>query len=136
MTVKERLIEFIKYKDLSFRQFEFHVGLANGYITALKANIGSDKLQMIIEKYPDLNIEWLLSGHGSMLKQNSPIIMARGNTATSIGNNNNVNAGNIANGVDAKLLEVIKRQDEDIKISRKHIDDLISIIKDMQGKNG
>lgn len=31
-TVKERLIQFIKYKGLSQRKFEIEVGLSNGYI--------------------------------------------------------------------------------------------------------
>jgi hypothetical protein len=30
--------------------------------------MGIDKLELIIEKYPNLNIEWLLTGKGEMLK--------------------------------------------------------------------
>jgi hypothetical protein len=39
-TVKERLIQFIKYKGLSQRKFEIEVGLSNGYINNIMNGIG------------------------------------------------------------------------------------------------
>lgn len=43
------------------------VGLSNGYINSLKKSPTADKLQMIIGAYPDLSINWLLTGEGEML---------------------------------------------------------------------
>ena len=33
-----------------------------------KSALGSDKIDKIYSKYPDLNLEWLFSGKGEMLK--------------------------------------------------------------------
>lgn len=65
--VKERLIEFIKYKGLSLSKFEKYVGLSNGYVYNISKGIGSDKLQRILTKFPELNQDWLINGEGEML---------------------------------------------------------------------
>lgn len=61
----ERLVDFIKYKNKSYRAFEKSIGLANGYISnqlIKKGDIGSNILGKILIKYPDLNITWLITG--------------------------------------------------------------------------
>ena len=40
-SVKQRLIEFIKYKDLSQRKFEQLVGLSNGFVNNISKGIGA-----------------------------------------------------------------------------------------------
>ena len=71
MSVKERLKEFAKFKEKSVSLFEKKVGFSNGYINAIRVSIQPDKIQSIASKYPDLNITWLLTGEGSMLKNKS-----------------------------------------------------------------
>lgn len=68
-TVKERLIRFMKYKSIGQSKFEKLVGLSNGYINQLRNSPSPQKIQMIIEKFPELNQSWLLTGEGEMLKQ-------------------------------------------------------------------
>lgn len=68
MTVRDRLIQFAKLKERSVRAFESKVGLTNGYINAIRVSIGPDKIDSIVSNYPDLNVEWLLTGEGEMLK--------------------------------------------------------------------
>ena len=66
----DRLILFIEYTGLSARKFDLSIGASNGYILRMKKNkasIGSDILEKIIDKYPQLNIIWLLTGKGSMI---------------------------------------------------------------------
>lgn len=72
MSVKQRLIEFIKQDGLSQSRFEKAVGLSNGYVNNISKGIGADKLQRITEKFPYLNAEWLLTGEGEMLKTDTP----------------------------------------------------------------
>lgn len=67
-TVKERLIQFIKYKGLSQRKFEIEVGLSNGYINNIRNGIGSAVLQKLLGKFPDLSQNWLINGYGEMIK--------------------------------------------------------------------
>lgn len=72
-TVKERLIQFLRYNSLSQRQFEKQVGLGNGYVTNMRGTIGGDKLYRISVEYPQLNVEWLLTGEGEMLISENPM---------------------------------------------------------------
>lgn len=68
----DRLMQFIKYAGLSARQFDLSIGAGNGYTLRMKKNnasIGSDVIENIIKTYPQLNVAWLLTGEGNMLKQ-------------------------------------------------------------------
>ena len=67
MTVKERLIRFIKYKNLSQKRFEAAVGLSNGYVNNIRRSVTAEKLQLIALRFPELNKSWLLTGEGEML---------------------------------------------------------------------
>lgn len=67
VSVKQRLIQFIKYKGIGQGKFEKTVGLSNGYINQLRHSPSPQKIQMIIGVYPDLNQSWLLTGEGEML---------------------------------------------------------------------
>ena len=67
-SVKQRLIEFLKYLKMGQNKFEKLVGISNGYIAHLKANPSPEKINMICSVYPELNVDWLLTGEGEMLK--------------------------------------------------------------------
>ena len=67
----DRLIQFIEYAGLSARQFDLSIGAANGYTLRMKKNhasIGSDVIENILRIYPHLNVVWLLTGEGNMIK--------------------------------------------------------------------
>lgn len=69
MSVKERLKTLAKIKEKSVLAFERNLGLSNGYINAIRVSIQPDKIESIASHYPDVNIEWLLTGEGPMLKE-------------------------------------------------------------------
>lgn len=71
MTVKDRVKAFCKAENSTVSAFEANIGVANGYVNAISKSIGLDKIKIILEKYPNLNIEWLLVGNGNMHKQYS-----------------------------------------------------------------
>lgn len=73
MTVKERLILFIKHLNIGQAAFEKRVGLSNGYVNNIRKSIQPDKLQKISLIFTELNPGWLMTGEGEMLKQNSDI---------------------------------------------------------------
>lgn len=50
------------------RQFEIKLGLCNGYVNSISRSIQPDKVEKISKEFPDLNIEWLITGIGEMLK--------------------------------------------------------------------
>lgn len=68
----DRLIQFVQHTGLSARQFDLSIGVSNGYTLRMqknKASIGSDVLEKILEIYPQLNVAWLLTGTGAMIRQ-------------------------------------------------------------------
>lgn len=66
-TAKERLIEFLKYKNIGQNKFERMCGLSLGYISKLRIEPSPTKLRGIINAFPELNEKWLLTGEGNML---------------------------------------------------------------------
>lgn len=68
MNVRNRIKEFVKFIKIPISTFEKSISVTNGYVNSISKNMGIDKIELIIEKYPNLNIEWLLSGKGSMIK--------------------------------------------------------------------
>lgn len=68
-TTKDRLLDFLKYKNIGQGAFEKSVGLSNGYVNNLKSSPSSTSIQKIISVYSELNEKWLLTGEGEMLKE-------------------------------------------------------------------
>ena len=68
MNVKDRIKKFIDHERLSISAFEKTIEVSNGYVNSISKNIGIDKLNVIVEKYPQLSLEWLITGKGEMLK--------------------------------------------------------------------
>lgn len=80
MTVKDRVKAFCKAEKTTISAFESQIGVANGYVNAISKSIGLDKINTILENFPNLNIEWLLVGKGSMYKDcNIPIAVPTNN---------------------------------------------------------
>ena len=67
MSVKDRLKSFIESKKSTISAFEQSINASNGYVNSIYKSIGLDKLLSIVEKYLDLNLNWLISEEGSML---------------------------------------------------------------------
>ena len=74
-SIIERIGEFIKAKEISIRAFELSIGASNGSIgraIAKNKDIGISWLSIIIDKYPDLNTDWLLTGRGNIFATKTP----------------------------------------------------------------
>ena len=69
--VKERLLEFIMFKNISIRSFEIQIGVSNAYLSNLKKQPREDVISKILNAYPELNKVWLLTGEGEMLRTDS-----------------------------------------------------------------
>lgn len=84
--MKERLLQLADYKGLSVRAFEQECGLQRGNISNMSENgaIGSDKLSKIIDAISEVNIEWLITGKGAMLKNENTALSDTSNQQLSI----------------------------------------------------
>jgi phage repressor protein C with HTH and peptisase S24 domain len=67
--ITNRILQLIEYKGINKNKFYIKTGLSNGFLDKVK-DIGASKIEQILNSYPDINPEWLLTGKGDMLKQN------------------------------------------------------------------
>ena len=91
MNVKERLKKFIVSKGLGQKAFEIECGLSNGYVNNIRRSVTIEKARQILERYPELNISWLMTGEGEMLRTTPTHTVVTGDVS---GNGNNFIAGN------------------------------------------
>ena len=69
--MKERLSQIVEYYKLSVREFERIIGVSEGVINkTLQRNTGlkAETIQKIVEKFPQISLNWILLGEGEMLK--------------------------------------------------------------------
>lgn len=69
MTVKERILEFVKLSGLTINKFEGMAGLSTGYLRQLRKAPSYEKIESIILAFPQLNKDWLLTGEGDMIRK-------------------------------------------------------------------
>lgn len=112
-TVKERIIKFIEYKNISKNAFETACNLSKRYISNLKGTPGSRIIRSIKNSFPELNTAWLLTGAGQMIESKNeeenylleeiraPILPTR-----------------IAGKPNTDLLDYIKSNQQDLELSR------------------
>lgn len=67
MTVKDRLQLFIKHEGLTNKAFEVRCGLGNGFVSKVGDSIRREKLFLISQNFPKLNVDWVINEKGSML---------------------------------------------------------------------
>lgn len=72
MTVKDRIKFFCKNANITISEFEKTLNVANGYVNSISKSVGIDKINIILENFPNINLEWLLTGKGEMLKTDKP----------------------------------------------------------------
>lgn len=136
MSVKERLIQYLNYKGISKSNFGRAIGVSSAYVTSMRKSIDMDKVKIIAQNFPDLNIEWLLYEEGEMLKNSGNIIQGNvtGGAVQSGGNNHNVNISLPSEG-EQKIIrpdgtvEVQKSDSNYTKLLEQRVEDLERIIK-------
>jgi len=71
MKAIERLYQYFNFKEIRPTRLEKDIGIGNGYFSGQlrrEADIGSSIIEKIIENTQDLNLEWLITGVGPMIK--------------------------------------------------------------------
>lgn len=97
MGLKERLLEFISYKDMEKAVFERECGLSNDAVSKMGNNTRTSTLDKISNKFPELNISWIRTGEGEMLKENAQSLTEKNlipfyDDVSSIGGTNEIEA--------------------------------------------
>ncbi|MCD8439977.1 hypothetical protein [Tenacibaculum finnmarkense] len=65
--IKKRIVQYLEFKGFSKYSFYKKTTLSNGSLDK-KGTIGADKCELIYSVYPEINLEWLITGQGEMLK--------------------------------------------------------------------
>jgi transcriptional regulator with XRE-family HTH domain len=68
----ERIQAILSLKNLSSSQFADEIGVQRSSISHLfsgRNNPSLEFIQKILTRFPDINMEWLLSGSGNMIKE-------------------------------------------------------------------
>ena len=67
--VKQNISQYLSYKDVTHYEFYKESGITRG-ILEQNNGISEDNIARFLAYAPDVNIEWLLTGEGNMLKAN------------------------------------------------------------------
>lgn len=123
MGIKERTYKFIDFKGISVKRFEELCNLSNGYVSSMRKGFGGEKLNNVLNAFPDLSREWLLYGEGEMLKAGVYQYNQNGD---------NLNDQSVTIQKTDELVEVLKTQSAQLAKSQEQIDRLLAIIERMQ----
>lgn len=66
--LKERLLKYIAFKGIAVQEFEKLAGLSNGAVSKMGDNTRISTLDKISNYFTDLNLNWVRTGEGEMLK--------------------------------------------------------------------
>lgn len=120
-SVKDRIRQFIQAKGINERRFCQIIGVSPSYVSSMRKSIQPDKISSIAEVFPDLNIGWLLTGNGSMIKTGSIKTgdINIGNVKNAGGNYGIIGKGNgnIVNNVNASGYEKVAISPGGVKLN-------------------
>lgn len=124
---KERILKYIEKKKLTKTIFFNQTGIKRGFLDADKLNqaVSDEHFAKIIATYPDINLEWLLTGKGEMLKDNGSVI------SQTIKGNGNISNDNINIPIQTTSQE-LSEDKELLKELRNIIKDKDQIIADLR----
>ena len=139
-SISQRVKIYCKFKSIKISAFEKRCGLSNGYVNGITRGIGESKLKTISLNFPDLNVSWLLTGEGEMLKTNISIggdnivqTIEGDNHGTMIGKGKY--SGKFAGIPEGTQLQYLMEQNKQLlqqnQKFQEHIDRLLGIIEDM-----
>lgn len=132
MGMKDRLMQFINYKNISIQAFEVSVNLSNGAVSKMGDGTRRSTIDKISNSYPELNTNWLITGEGEMLR---PIQHIEGNSNIVVGRDNNghINMAECQDRLEDALLE-IKHLKEVLEAKDKLLDEKERLINVLMNK--
>lgn len=105
--IKDRTLEYLKTSGITKQEFCEKTGISYSNMVgkSLQSEFGGDQIYEILQKFPDLNSDWLLLGRGEMLRSATQSV---GNIAHSTAVGVNVNGNDINISYDPLLLPTVE----------------------------
>ena len=125
-SLKERLKSFAEYKGLSVRAFEEECGLTRGNVSNMKdlGALGSDKLSKIIDRFEDIDVYWLITGKGEMLKTKRDEDSPQDFTENTEIKNPPIIPTSLSRRQNVDILEIVQESTDGMEICPVRVDDL------------
>ena len=120
-TIKDRIFEFIKHENISRRGFSASINRSSSYVNNIVSTISAEVMQEIRNVYPQLNIDWLLTGEGEMLLANKAV----DSESPPVEQIAQSNIDALVNIID-KLSDSDKRNSQSIEVMSQSIQELIA----------
>lgn len=130
--MNKRLCEFIRHLNISVFAFEKKCGISNGTVSKMGRGTRQSTLDKISKQYPQLNINWLLTGEGFMLNENANSILQCVDNKLIEGNNNTNNQNGIDSQTINKFLDEIAAQRRLAEKASEQTDRLLNIIEKLK----
>ena len=116
--IKERILYFLEYKGVTKSKFFEKIGMTYGNFTgkSKETPLNSEAISNILLEFPDINLDWLVSGKGSMLKTESNGSVSQnlvGDNSVQVGGSNN---GKIKNNTENQSIKELQTEIENLKI--------------------
>jgi transcriptional regulator with XRE-family HTH domain len=121
-TTKDRLKSFLRHKNISQGKFAESIGVSKGYVNNMTENPTQETINKIMEKFSELNIDWLLNGKGIMIRENNQNIKS-----------DTINGGNFNTG-DNPVFNPYPITEEAIKNASQGYQDIIKTYQVHMGK--
>jgi|GEM_PF-994717 len=127
LSINKRIIQFIDYLNVSRYKFSHNTGVSESVLLNIykgKNKPSVDFLEKILDIYPALNSNWLLTGNGEMIIIDKPVVEGASTTFKPPG-----------------ICEMCREKDDRIKVLNKlvstmqqNMDLLNARIKDLEGR--
>lgn len=80
-TIGDRFKAIAKYKELTITEFEVATGMSNGLVGKLK-NPSIETILKVANRFPDIDLQWILTGKGNMVAEKERTMLNEIETAT------------------------------------------------------
>lgn len=130
--MNERILRFIQSLGITVSEFERLCNLSNGAVSKMGDNTRTSTIDKISKTYPSLNITWLRTGDGDMLKGSITQTSHGDNSPNINGNGNHIEpTSSLLNKALDEISQMRKALTDALAVNQKNTDRLLTIIENM-----
>lgn len=129
---KERLLEFKDHLGITTNRLEKEIGVSKGYFSKLRHRPSDEVLPKILERYPELDRVWLLTGEGEMIRTANPAageVTSISKDVTAIATASSDDAVRVLTEQIATLCEQLREKDKQLREKDVQINHLFEMMK-------